>query len=209
MSVASSLALGFSGFLLYNAEPGSTLFSYHPALMTIAYSLLVFEAVQIFNKSNPVRSWLPVRPVTFHWLLAGTSMICIGGGMYAVFTHKENLGKEHFVSLHSKLGLVANSGMFMTAIGGVLTLYRRNLSLPPIVKTGHMVAGAVVYSCAVGALLTGLSSNWFSNVVMVNAPVYWKVIFSLPVVCGFVVVTQVVIKVLKKPRGGSDSTKSK
>jgi len=200
--------LGFTGFLLYKAEPGSTLFSYHPALMTIAYSLLLFESVQIFNKSNPVRSWLPVRVITFHWFISTLALLCVSGGMFAVFQHKESLGKAHFVSLHAKLGLVANSGLFLISIGGVLTLYRKTLGLSKLVKQGHVIGGALVYVTAIGALLTGLSSNWFSHVVMISAPIYWKAIFSLPIICGFVIAMQVSLKLLKKLQKKQKAKKS-
>ncbi|XP_003745935.1 cytochrome b561 domain-containing protein 2 [Galendromus occidentalis] len=208
MSVASSLALGFTGFLLYESEPGNTLFTYHPALMTIAYSLLVFESVQIFNKSNPVRSVLPVRTITFHWFLSTLALLCVTGGMYAVFQHKENLGKAHFASTHAKLGLVANSGLFLIAIGGVLTLYRKTLGISKLVKQGHVIGGAVVYVAGIGALLTGLSSDWFSNVVMVSAPFYWRAIYTLPIICAFVISMQVSLKLLRKLQKKDKSHKS-
>ncbi|XP_022687446.1 cytochrome b561 domain-containing protein 2-like isoform X2 [Varroa jacobsoni] len=158
----------------------------------------MFEAIQIFNKSNPLRDWLPIRAVTFHWLLATITIACISGGMFIVYEHKESLGKAHFTSLHSKFGLIANLGIICVALGGILTLYRKNLNLPVIVKQGHVIAGVIIYIAAVGALLTGLSSNLFSNVIMQSSPAYWRAIYVLPILCGFVIVMQVIRKFIAK-----------
>ena len=128
--------------------------------------------------------------------------------MFAVFQHKEALGKVHFASLHAKLGLVANSGLFMVAIGGLLTLYRKTLGIPKIVKQAHVIGGALVYVTSVGALLTGLSSSWFSNVVMVSAPAYWRAIYTLPIICGFVISMQVSLKLLRKLQKKQKDAKS-
>lgn len=149
---------------------------------------------------------LDLTPIPF--LFQTLALLCISGGMYAVFQHRENVGKAHFVSLHAKLGLVANSGLFLIAIGGVLTMYRKTLGISKLVKQGHVIGGAVVYVAGIGALLTGLSSNWFSNVVMASAPVYWKAIFSLPIICGFVISMQVSLKLLKKLGKKQKSKKS-
>lgn len=126
------------------------------------------------------------------------ALLCIAGGMFAVFQHKETAGKPHFVSLHSKLGLVANSGIFLIAIGGVLTLYRKSLGISKLIKQAHIAGGAVVYVAAVGALLTGLSTNMFSKAVMATAPSFSRVIYVLPVICGFVISMQVSLKLFKK-----------
>lgn len=131
-------------------------------------------------------------------LLQTLALFCVSGGMFAVFQHKENLGKAHFVSTHAKLGLVANSGLFLIAIGGVLTLYRKALGISKLVKQAHVIGGALVYVAGLGALLTRLSSNWFSNVVMVSSPIYWRAIYTLPIICGFVISMQVSLKLLRK-----------
>ncbi|OQR73385.1 cytochrome b561 domain-containing protein 2-like [Tropilaelaps mercedesae] len=131
-------------------------------------------------------------------------MACIGGGMFVVYEHKESLGKPHFTSLHSRFGLTANLGLICVALGGLLTLYRKSLGLPVIIKHSHMIAGAVVYLAAIGALITGLSSDWFSAVIMQSAAFYWRAIYVLPVLTSFVITMQVTKKFVDISNKGKD-----
>ena len=46
------VTLGLTGLMLYTAVPGSDLFSWHPTLMTIGFSLLMAQAIVIFSPES-------------------------------------------------------------------------------------------------------------------------------------------------------------
>lgn len=57
--VVHILSVAFTGFILYLASPGSDLFSWHPTCMTIAFMLLLLQAIVLFS---PESSLFPTTP---------------------------------------------------------------------------------------------------------------------------------------------------
>jgi cytochrome b-561 domain-containing protein 2 len=193
MAFSSALALGFTGYLLYNVQPGHSFFSWHPTMMILAYGWLLFEGIQSFSKSNPLLSRIkPSKKLTIHWIMTSLGLVCICVGMGVVYTHKEAMGKPHFTSLHSKLGAAANTCAFGAALGGVLAKYRLSFGIPATIKLGHALFGVLVFILGTLALFTGLASQWFVEVVMVNTSSLWRIINILPAISLFVIVMQVV-----------------
>ena len=57
--VVHILSVAFTGFILYLSNPGSDLFSWHPTCMTIAFMLLLLQAIVLFS---PESSLFPTTP---------------------------------------------------------------------------------------------------------------------------------------------------
>jgi len=193
MAFSSAIALGFTGYMLYNVEPGHSFFSWHPTMMILAYGFLMFEGIQSFSRSNPLLSRIKASSrLSIHWIMMSAAMLCVCVGMFVVYTHKEAMGKPHFSSLHSKLGAAANTCAFGAAMGGFLAKNRTRFGLPAAIKLGHSMFGVLVFVLGTLALLTGLSSEWFTGVVMANTSSLWRIINVLPIISLFVVIMQVV-----------------
>ena len=61
--VVHILSVVFTGFILYLSNPGSDLFSWHPTCMTIAFMLLLLQAIVLFS---PESSLFPTTPKQVH-----------------------------------------------------------------------------------------------------------------------------------------------
>ena len=46
------ITFGLTAVVLYTAVPGSDLFSWHPSLMTLAFCLLMAQAIVIFSPES-------------------------------------------------------------------------------------------------------------------------------------------------------------
>lgn len=166
--MAAHIAVLFlTGYVFYIAEPGSSLFSWHPVLMTLAFVVAVFEAVLVFSpQSSLLGSVSHQTKVTIHGMLAGLGAACAIGGFAIIFQVKENNKKLHFQTWHGLLGLITVGYACMQLLGGACVKYYPYVSgllkmkLADL-KTTHATSGTIAFGLITATLLTALNTTWF------------------------------------------------
>lgn len=98
---------------------------------------------------------------TFHWIfqLFGSSAAVIG--IIVEYIGRWQKSKNHFISTHSTIGLIAGICTLITLLGGITTLWSSKLkqyARPIYVKLAHNFSGITVF--AIGKFL----SNKFNHV---------------------------------------------
>ncbi|KAK4300706.1 hypothetical protein Pmani_027106 [Petrolisthes manimaculis] len=90
----------FIMFIAYAARPGSSLFSFHPLLMTLSFTGLMTEGLFMFSKSGLAGNQLHSTRVTAHWLILLCVAAAHGFGYAAIYYTKEFNNKPHITSWH-------------------------------------------------------------------------------------------------------------
>nr|XP_027219248.1 cytochrome b561 domain-containing protein 2-like [Penaeus vannamei] len=160
---------GGIAFLIYMAvisRPGSSLFSFHPFLMTAAFTGLMTEALLIFSKSGLAAGALHSTRVTIHWIILLLTAVCHSLGFAAIYFNKELNEKPHFTSWHGRIGLLASVFLVIQLSVGVFAKYPKLLKMfmhARSVKANHAVVGMLTFSLGMVATLLGFWSTWFAN----------------------------------------------
>ncbi|CAM9359323.1 unnamed protein product, partial [Bubo scandiacus] len=106
-AAAHLVALGFPTAVAVLARPGSSLFSWHPLLMALAFSFLMTEALLIFSpETSLLRSFSRKVKVRAHWALQLLALLCALLGLGIITYNKHLNGKAHFVTWHGLTGLL-------------------------------------------------------------------------------------------------------
>ncbi|XP_043233185.1 transmembrane reductase CYB561D2-like [Amphibalanus amphitrite] len=160
LSVA--LLMPVIGYVTYIAEPGSSLFSWHPICMSFAFGGLMMagvEAVSVSTRRRPGR-------LTLHWQLQLAAALIAAVGFTVIYVNKERRGAAHFTSLHGQWGAVCLTATAAQLVGGLLALYAArvpNLVAPRVTKTLHALSGSVLAGLGLYTVRLGLDSVWFRN----------------------------------------------
>ena len=161
------LSVVFTGFILYLAVPGSDLFSWHPTCMSVAFILLLLQAIVIFS---PESSLFPTTPrpdrIQLHWILHAFGLASAVFGFGVVYLNKEVNNRKHFVSWHAKFGLATSIGVLMVALGGLLANYAmswKKYIRPVNLKMYHATGGMIIFILAMTTISLASYSNWFRN----------------------------------------------
>ncbi|KAI1890320.1 hypothetical protein AGOR_G00152520 [Albula goreensis] len=185
--------MAFTVFIAVLARPGSSLFSWHPFLMTLAFSLFMTEALLLFSPAaSPLRSLPHKTKVRWHWVLQCLCAGSAGLGLASISYNKHLNGKPHFSTWHGLTGLVSVGVLALQSTGAVPLLYpalakRLGLSLAKL-KRYHAAAGLVSYLLGSASLLLGMASLWFTASVRGAA---WYLAAVGPVLCALVIMNQV------------------
>nr|KAF6420210.1 cytochrome b561 family member D2 [Molossus molossus] len=172
-AAAHLVALGFTIFVAVLARPGSSLFSWHPVLMSLAFSFLMTEALLVFSpESSLFRSLARKGRARCHWILQLLALLCALLGLGLVILHKEQLGKPHLATWHGRAGLLAVLPRWPLA---KLKLY-------------HATSGLVGYLLGCASLLLGMCSLWFTATVTGGV---WYLAMLCPVITSLVIMNQV------------------
>jgi len=179
-------------FMLYTAMPGSDLFSWHPTLMTIAFCLLMSQAIVIFSpESSLLQNSSRADKVQLHWILNMFSILAAAGGFGSIYLNKEIAGKKHFTTWHGKFGLATCVGVILAALGGLAAKYSgnlRNYVRPINIKLYHATGALVVFSMAMTTICLACYSNWFRKRV---DGYLWRCAFWSPIILVVCVARQV------------------
>ncbi|XP_063797440.1 transmembrane reductase CYB561D2 [Pseudophryne corroboree] len=173
------------------AQPGTTLFSWHPFLMTLAFSFFMTEAILVFSPdSSLLRSFSRTARVRAHWLLQLLSALCAGLGLCAIYYNKALHGKPHFVTWHGLLGLLTVMWALIQNLGGITLLYPKLVQRWTLAtrKLYHATSGLLAYLLGCISLLLGMCSLWFTASV---TGVSWYLCALCPVLTGLVIMSQV------------------
>ncbi|KAF7249765.1 Cytochrome b561 domain-containing protein 2 [Varanus komodoensis] len=190
-ATAHFVSLGFTIFVAVLARPGSSLFSWHPLLMSLAFSFLMTEALLTFSpESSLLRSFSRKAKVRFHWALQVLSLICAVLGLAIISYNKYLNGKDHFVTWHGQTGLLTVLYASMQCLGGLALLYPKllkNWTLSKL-KLYHATSGLIGYLLGCASLMLGMCSLWFTTSLTGAA---WYLSFLCPVLTSLVIMNQV------------------
>ncbi|XP_035243615.1 cytochrome b561 domain-containing protein 2 isoform X2 [Anguilla anguilla] len=165
------LCLSFTVFIAALARPGSSLFSWHPFLMTLAK----------FSHKSKAR---------YHWILQCLCVACAGLGLAAISYNKHLNGKPHFSTWHGLVGLLAACGVAAQSAGGLPLLYHRLVkgwSLARL-KRYHAVSGLLAYLLGSSSLMLGMCSLWFTASVHGAS---WYLVAACPALSALFIMSQV------------------
>lgn len=107
----------------------------------------------------------PKRVIT-HWILQAIALVLVTVGQSCIFINKVRLGKPHYQSIHSILGLLTFLLTILTAVGGIFTKYSYQLRtyIKPIqIKMIHSLVGIITYAMAASTISFGIFSKAWKN----------------------------------------------
>ena len=204
--VVHILSLAFTGFILYLSQPGSDLFSWHPTCMTIAFILLMLQAIVIFSPESSLFTTTPrAEKVQLHWILHLFGVVSALFGFFSVYVNKEVNNRKHFVSWHGKFGLATVVGMLCAVLGGLLAKYAmtfRNWVKPVNMKMYHATAGMLIFLLGMITITLANFSNWYKNRV---TGWVWRTAVFVPFVLAICIMRQVTQSYLPKVLKVKDS----
>ncbi|KAK8731302.1 hypothetical protein OTU49_007531 [Cherax quadricarinatus] len=160
---------GAAIFIIYVAcvaRLGSSLFSFHPFLMSLAFTGLMTEAIFMFSKFGLADGKLHSAKITAHWIVISLTAAAHGLGFAAIYYNKELASKPHYVSWHGCIGLAASTLLWLQLSVGVFAKYPKLLKSIMHVKTvkaNHGLFGMVTYTAGMVTISLGLCSIWFQS----------------------------------------------
>ncbi|XP_068213183.1 transmembrane reductase CYB561D2-like [Palaemon carinicauda] len=154
-------------FLVYIAviaKLGSSLFSFHPVLMTFSFTGAMSEALFIFTKYGVASRSTHRTRVTAHWIMIGLAALCHSVGYAVIYYNKEVNNKPHHTSWHGFLGFIVSILFWIQVSFGFFAKYplllRSFLSVIKI-RTSHALFGILIFISGIGTMILGLWSSWF------------------------------------------------
>ncbi|CAG06898.1 unnamed protein product, partial [Tetraodon nigroviridis] len=181
----------FTIFVTLQSRPGSSLFSWHPFLMTLAFSLFMTEAILIFSPHG-----FPIQKLTYrtksrcHWILQGLCVSCAVLGVAAIYYNKHLNGKPHLTSWHGVLGAMTLWVVMLQSLAALPLLYpslAKGWSLARL-KRYHAATGMLTYLLGSVSLVLGLTSAWFTASVKGYA---WYLAALCPALCALYIINQI------------------
>ncbi|CAO1421262.1 unnamed protein product [Diamesa serratosioi] len=146
---------------------GIVLFSWHPSLLTIGYLIFMSQAILVMADNNVFTHLMAYhKRVIAHWILQAIALVLITIGQSCIFINKVRLGKPHYQSIHSILGLLTFMLTILTAVGGVFSKYSyqlRTYMKPLHIKMIHSLAGIITYAMAATTISFGIFSKAWKN----------------------------------------------
>uniref|UniRef100_A0A8C8SGP6 ascorbate ferrireductase (transmembrane) n=1 Tax=Pelusios castaneus TaxID=367368 RepID=A0A8C8SGP6_9SAUR len=189
-ALAHLVALGLTVFLLQLSRPGTSLFSWHPVFMSIAFCLCLPEAILLFSPENSpfcfcsrqVKVWL-------HWTVQTLAVVTAALGLAFIVSSKNRSELPHLVSWHSLLGLltlIATSGQ---ALCGLSLRFPQLLRITSVARLRlyHATCGLVVCLLATFTVVLGFCSDWFQAQIKGGA---WYFCVVLPFCPALVIMNQ-------------------
>ncbi|XP_077428626.1 transmembrane reductase CYB561D2 [Vanacampus margaritifer] len=185
------LGITLTGFVAVLARPGSSLFSWHPFFMTLAFSFFMTEAILLFSPhGSTMKKFSHKVKGRVHWMLQCACVTCAALGLAAIFYNKHLRGKPHFTSWHGLLGVITVCTVAVQSLAAVPLIYHslaKGWSLAKL-KRYHAASGLVTYLLGSGSLLLGLTSVWFTSSV---SDAIWYLAALCPVLSALIIMNQV------------------
>ncbi|KAL4655376.1 cytochrome b561 domain-containing protein 2-like [Arapaima gigas] len=194
------LSVALTVFIAFLARPGTSLFSWHPFLMSLAFSFLMTEAILLFSPDcSPIWKLSHKTKGRYHWILQVLAVSCAALGLTAIFYNKHLNMKSHFSTWHGLIGLVTVSYAVLQSVGGLPLMYpklAKGWSLAKL-KRYHAASGMMVYLLGCGSILLGLCSLWFTTSVQ---GLSWYLVALCPAFSALVIMNQVTNSYVAKKR---------
>ncbi|KAM9814089.1 transmembrane reductase CYB561D2 [Neosynchiropus ocellatus] len=198
--IAHVVCVAFTVFIAVLSRPGTSWFSWHPLLMSLAFSLFMTEAVLLFSPRGSLFQWSTHKTKgRVHWLLQVICVSCAVLGLMAIYYNKHLIGKPHFTSGHGRLGLLTVLAVLVQSLAAMPLIYTslaKGWSLARL-KRYHAASGLVSYLLGCVSLLLGLCSAWFTASV---SSFTWYLAALCPALCAVAIMSQVTRAYVAKKR---------
>jgi cytochrome b-561 domain-containing protein 2 len=190
--VAHFVCVLFTGYIIYTAQPGSGIFSWHPTFMALSFMFLAAQGLLIFSPHSSLILSKPRKTkVTLHWVLMVLATVSALIGYGIIFYSKWERGKEHLTTWHGICGLAVVIYIVLQCCAGLNLLYPqvvlRVLRLVTV-KRLHAASGLTLFMLAVTALLTGMYSKWFVATVTGSS---WYTCAACPLLMLMIIASQI------------------
>lgn len=113
--IAFSTILGYLAATLPTGA-GWRFFSWHPFLMTTGFIGMMGSSAIIKKRGGYANTKL-------HGILSSTGLMMAFGGLYVIYKHKENMGKDHITTIHGLAGIITIAAAVLPAMAGVVFLH--------------------------------------------------------------------------------------
>ncbi|XP_063680191.1 transmembrane reductase CYB561D2-like [Bolinopsis microptera] len=161
------IILGLVGFIVtISWSPTSSLFSWHPTLMSVAFLGLQCESILLFHpRFSPVTNH--ALRVKLHQIFQIVGFVLGSIGMVIIYILKENAGKPHISSWHALFGLSAMILTLIQLVGGLPLIYSQIRKILPMskslgeLKRKHAQMGLITVICGLTTVGLAFYSNWF------------------------------------------------
>ncbi|XP_049427755.1 probable transmembrane reductase CYB561D1 [Epinephelus fuscoguttatus] len=184
--------LGLTLIISLLSRPGTSLFSWHPVCMSVAYCLCMTEGILLFSaEGSPFCFKSRKGKVRLHWFCQGLVLIAAATGLGFMVASKNVSEIPHLVSWHSLLGICTLAATVLQAGCGICMKFPKLLRLsssPPRLKLYHATCGLVVYLLATVTVVSAMFSDWFQATVKGTA---WWAFLLLPLFPALVVMNQI------------------
>lgn len=153
----------------------NTLFAWHPVFMSIGYILFMAEGLISAVAFRNVEGQDRVKAIQSHALLQLRAVVCIILGFVVIYRNKVIHGKQHFTSLHAKVGLGTLVLSMLGPVVGAISFRRLGFlqkfpeSIQPIIKTLHKKMGAITWFMAVVTIELALTHHAVNKGLLTRA----------------------------------------
>lgn len=179
------------------SRPGTSLFSWHPVCMSVAYWLCMTEGLLLFSAEGSLCCCKSrKRKARVHWLCQTGGLLSALIGLAFMVASKTRSELPHLVSWHSVLGICTLVVTVLQAVCGLCILFPQLLfpkllhppPHPSKVRLYHTTCGLVVYFLATFTIVSAMFSDWFQATVR-GTP--WWTLFLLTLLSALVVINQI------------------
>ncbi|XP_039604498.1 cytochrome b561 domain-containing protein 1 isoform X1 [Polypterus senegalus] len=197
---AHVLSLGFTIFMSLLSRPGTSLFSWHPICMSVAFCLCMTEGILLFSsEGSPFCFQSTKGKVRLHWVLQAVVVMSSVTGLAFIIASKNLSERPHLVSWHSLVGVGTMVATGCQVLCGVCLLFPKLLKITSVarLKLYHATCGLVTYLLATTTVVLGMCSDWFQATFK---GVIWYVFVLLPLFPALVVMNQITNGYLPKKK---------
>ncbi|XP_027858360.1 putative transmembrane reductase CYB561D1 [Xiphophorus couchianus] len=184
--------LGLTIVISVLSRPGTSLFSWHPLCMSVAYCLCMTEGILLFSAEGTIFCLKSRKnKVRFHWLCQALALVAAAVGLGFILASKVVSELPHLVSWHSLMGCCTLAASLLQAGCGTCLVFHKQLRLsssPARLKLYHDTCGLVVYLLATGTIMLAMVSDWFQATVKGAA---WWLMAVLPLFPALVAMNQI------------------
>ncbi|XP_029631875.1 putative transmembrane reductase CYB561D1 [Salmo trutta] len=187
---AHVIAVGLTVLISLLSRPGTSLFSWHPVCMSIAYLLCLTEGILLFSpEGTPFCFKARKGKVRLHWFIQALVILAAATGVGFMIASKNVSERPHLATWHSLLGVGTLAATVLQAACGICLLFPKLLKLsPPRLKLYHATCGLVVYLLATVTVVSAMFSDWFQATVK---GVVWYAFLLLPLFPALVIMNQI------------------
>ena len=154
-TVAASVTAAVLVLSTWRTTGLTVLFSYHPIFMSIGFLVMFTRGIQIGWRARDTDGTARVGALTNHMTTQVAGVACASVGFAVIYLNKYINGKDHFTSLHGKLGLLT---MLLTSAVAALGYcgFKKHSPLP-----AHLHSSAKFFHRGLGA------STWVLSLVTI------------------------------------------
>ncbi|KPP71367.1 Cytochrome b561 domain-containing protein 1-like [Scleropages formosus] len=198
---AHVVALGFTVLVTLLSRPGTSLFSWHPVCMSVAFCLCMTEGILVFStEASPFCFKSRKAKVRLHWFLQAVMLLGGATGLGFMVASKNVSEHSHLATWHSVLGVATLGAVALQAACGLALLLPVRLRRGPTLsrlRLYHATCGLVAYLLATATVMLAVCSDWFQASVR---GLLWYAFLLLPLFPALVVMKQITGAFLPKKK---------